>query len=157
MITEVIEKVIGPLFGSLSAYLNLPAYMKIKYAEKTHGKHTYFREEDYWRDAIGQGFHRPAQQNLKHGDVIELQAFDLSEWFPRAPGSFWTQHGSDLRHKARREMESQTSTIWIFTPKGKEFMIHGGIGTLRLASQPTLDGATPAQGSPSRECRLHCL
>ncbi len=132
MLGKVIDKVIGPLFGTLSAYYNLPAYVKTKWAEKKHGTYAYFREEDFWKDAIGYAFQKRAIQKLREGNVIELQGFELSEWFPRAPGSFWTARGTRLRTAAKGEIEHEATKILIFTPKGKELMIQGGVGTLRL-------------------------
>jgi hypothetical protein len=135
MLMSMIEKVVGPLFGSLSGYFNLPAYLKEKWTEHKHGLKSYFSEEEYWKDAIGIDFHMPSKQTLKEGDIVELQAFELSEWFPRAPGAFWTRHGSEFRAQAQQEIESQQSEMLIFTPRGKQYMMQGGMGTQRLNSQ----------------------
>ncbi len=128
---NVIDRVVGPLFGAISGYFNLPAYLRLRWAEIKRGKKSYFHEDEYWRDVLGGDFHVPSVRNLTDGCVVDLQQFELSEWFPRAPGSFWTKRGYDLRMEAKDEVEFMRP-FYVHTPRGKQAMIEGGIGTLRL-------------------------
>jgi hypothetical protein len=65
-----------------------------------------------------------------------LQEFDLSEWFPRAPGAFWTELGISLRTQARHLVENMGEIV-VYTARGKMLMVQGGIGTIRLKPHGT--------------------
>src|SRR5438132_896036 len=107
---KAVKLVVGPIWASLSSYLNLPAYAKVKWKEVRQGKKSYNSEGDYWRDAIGLDFAEPSETRLHDGDLVELQEFELSEWFPRAPGSFWTKYGTELRLRARGRVETMVQS-----------------------------------------------
>jgi hypothetical protein len=63
-----------------------------------------------------------------------LRDFQLTNWFPRAPGVYWSRYGCD----ARRATWSEETTLdpelgRIFNPRSKMALIEdGGIGTIRL-------------------------
>ena len=101
--------------------------------------HTYQRNEDFWRDVIG--------QRLFAGMEIVLRRFQLMDWFPRAPGLYYTEDAEWARkeafkflhpgftpspirgdHGGTREADHRV----VFTPEGKVSMLQGGIGAIRL-------------------------
>jgi hypothetical protein len=104
----------------------------------------YQRNEDAWRDIIG--------QRISAGMGIVLERFQVMDWFPRAPGLYYSPGaelareeafqyldprfpGSSIRdhasHAGQKETAVNKHTV-VFTPEGKSSMLQGGIGAVRL-------------------------
>jgi hypothetical protein len=103
----------------------------------------YTKNEDVWQGII--------QRKINPGGQIRLEGFHITDWFPRAPGLFYTQdaawareeafhhldHGfgdspiRDHAHAAGEERPKHDYTV-VFTPEGKLSMLQGGIGSIRL-------------------------
>jgi hypothetical protein len=67
--------------------------------------------------------------------AVRLKGFRLTDWFPRTPGVFWSQHGQYVRRRVRStelpEMDEELGTY--YTPNSKmDFIEEGGIGSIRL-------------------------
>jgi hypothetical protein len=99
-------------------------------------------EQEFWREAASLTFSK-----------IRLNAFRLSDWFPRSPGVYWSRYGV----RARQNVYGQGSVVDsklgpIFEPRAKMSLIEeGGIGTIRLRPR-RIDGtdcwfATAVKGS----------
>ena len=134
MIDKLIDIVIGPLVGAVSGYFNLPVYGKIVYRKLIGNVNKYNQEHDFWRDAIGPYFYVPAQRNLHNGQLVELDNFEITEWFPRCPGLFWTKEANEYRNQAEQHVERTTDSYMVLSPYGKTLMVLGGRGTTRLES-----------------------
>ncbi|SAL73221.1 hypothetical protein AWB68_04387 [Caballeronia choica] len=80
-------------------------------------------ETDFWKAA-----------QLLPFSAANIMGFNLSDWFPRAPGVCWSRYGV----KARRSLdgcheENDPLLGTIYSPQGKlSFIEHGGVGTIRL-------------------------
>ena len=80
-------------------------------------------EEQFWRE----------EGRLLFG-AVRLSEFRLTDWFPRAPGVYWSRHA----RAARETVWAQPSTAdpelgEHFSPESKMGLIEeGGIGTIRL-------------------------
>ena len=98
--------------------------------------------------ASGSGFRelRSEEEFYRHGDATVLQTvrltgFRLSDWFPRAPGVFWSRHALRVR-EATWESESSFDPELgkFYSPRSKGDLIQdGGIGTIRLRTR-RIDG-----------------
>jgi TIR domain len=103
----------------------------------------YRANEAVWRDIIS--------ERIIVGQKIKLEAFDVLDWFPRAPGLYHTPDApfareAAFRHLHPRLMEgpvrdhagrvgklgSLGDFTAVFTPEGKLSMLEGGIGCVRL-------------------------
>lgn len=80
-------------------------------------------EQAFWRRAAD-----------VHLASIRLINFRLSDWFPRAPGVYWSRHGMQAREYAwSEEVTNDPELGRIFSPVSKMALIEdGGIGTIRL-------------------------
>ena len=131
---EIVKEIVGPLVAGLSGYYNLPVYGRALYKQARGKVVEYGGEELFWRDAIGPYFYEAAQTKLFEGQLVKLLYFDITEWFPRCPGLFWTAEGHIYRQRAKDYVEDQINKYKhiAFSPRGKSLMILGGIGTTRL-------------------------
>jgi hypothetical protein len=82
----------------------------------------------FWTDSLS-GRHREGQH-------IKLQGFHLTEWTPYSPGRYYTPQAAEARHRAR-SIVSWTNNEYL--PLGKENMMLGGVGSIRLRGR-TIDG-----------------
>lgn len=92
------------------------------------------------------------EERLRARVTITLQDFYLTEWYPRAPGLYWTEHASWARYEAQQYLLHQDPaygqnvprregrTLRVFDPYGKGKLLDGGYGCLRLQPQPTPQG-----------------
>ena len=69
---------LGPIFGATD-YL-LETTLPPELSEKN--KSAYITNESVWRDLIG--------RNLIPGIPVVLQSFQIMNWFPRAPGPYYS-------------------------------------------------------------------
>lgn len=65
---------------------------------------------------------------IREGHRIELDKFRVSEWLPISPGRYFTNEASHAREHAKRYLQYNRE----FLPLGKEQMVLGGIGSVRL-------------------------
>lgn len=104
---------------------------------------SYDTNEAFWRDVMS--------QEVSAGMKIRLRRFHLMDWFPRSPGLYHTQQaerarrnalghlhpgltGSPIRDHAARAGKQRASDDYtiVLTPSGKQSMLDGGIGAIRL-------------------------
>ena len=89
------------------------------------GKHlTFAREDLFWAECEKLPF-----------KTVQLNGFRLSDWFPRAPGIFWSHHGRRAREYSGRyhERVEDPELGLIVNPHAKMSLIEeGGMGTIRL-------------------------
>lgn len=72
---------------------------------------------------------------LKRTDLkILLDSFFVFEWIPRAPGLYYTREGRQAREEAQKFVRGIENGILVYDPYGKESMLKGGIGNIRLKS-----------------------
>ena len=108
--------------------------------------------EELWTNVL------PPQERYRAGMTLSLDRFFLFEWFPRAPGLYFTREGKLAREVARNflrrvSVPRNTGThrldvgrkdrefLDIYDPKGKMSMLKGGVGCIRLRPK-LLDGGT---------------
>ncbi len=113
---------LGPLVAEAidpSLYTRLlPPQLKIQ------SDRTYEDNENFWKDALN--------NTLIHGMMIGLSGFHLTEWVPSAPGRYFTSEATDARNEAERYVNHQRRE---YLPIGKQFMVLGGVGSIRLAER----------------------
>jgi len=88
------------------------------------GQHETFRQEvDFWAKC----------RELVFGSVC-LADFRITDWFPRAPGVYWSRHGVITRENTwDSDAEDDPVLGRIFSPRSKMGLIEGGgLGTIRL-------------------------
>ena len=129
----------------LSAHFGTTDYLLVARHDVTsrQASISYHNNEDVWRDIIG--------NRVSAGMEIILERFHLLDWFPRAPGLFYTPRAEWAREVAFRYLharswhspirdhagrtagkERPSDYTVVFTPSGKQSMLDGGIGAIRL-------------------------
>jgi len=63
---------------------------------------------------------------------IKLESFFLFEWFPRSPGLYHTEDARYARDEAQSRITKIENGVVIYDPYGKQSMLDGGIGNVRL-------------------------
>jgi hypothetical protein len=89
-----------------------------------NGSHREFSDErDFWDQS----------ENLPFASV-SLEGFRICDWFPRAPGVYWSHHGRAARDMVWGKGTNRHPELGsYFTPRAKLALIEdGGIGTIRL-------------------------
>ena len=114
-------------------YLELPNYLFVRARGFMEGEKVYTSEEQYWHDLLGPSFLRTRLRRpiLLEGQVVVLRNFQLSEWFPRVPGLYWTVFGRKLRRTAENKMKYSPVLGLHYRPRYKGSMILGGLGSVR--------------------------
>lgn len=84
----------------------------------------YDNNESFWQDII----------RNKHfeGEYLTLKEFHLTEWIPLSPGMYFLPESKRQREEAKNYYSPE---LLEFLPNGKEYMILGGIGSIRLSSK----------------------
>lgn len=122
-----------PLVDGLTKYVGIGAYLRDFARGRKRGLREYQTEEAFWRDLIGYDLNgQPAPNPLRLNDVVALRGFQISEWFPRSPGTYWTRDGRDRRVWAANHKEAWDHETEVLTPKGKTQLVTGGVGTCRV-------------------------
>src|SRR5260370_1696049 len=110
---------------STASYLVTPEASKQK---KKHKPAVYHENNLLWEDML-------ITKRFYHGCRLRLEAFFLFEWFPRSPGLFFTEQGRIARQEAQHRIhtiKSGQSEMVVYDPYGKQSMLDGGIGNIRL-------------------------
>lgn len=121
--------------GSIARFVGRPYFVKffgdflnsILYAHRPRepdeltADRTYTANKTFWEDAL-EGIHFEEMR-------ISLHNFHLMEWMPSAPGRYFTPGAIASRRKAQEYIAPDGSE---YLPIGKEQMILGGIGSIRL-------------------------
>lgn len=127
-------------------YLEIPNYLLVKAKGYSEEEKVYESEEKYWHDVLGPSFFKTRLKNPKtfEGDVVVLKNFQLSQWFPRVPGLYWTSDGHFLRKSTEQYFKHSPVLGLHYNPYDKCQMVKGGLGTVRTESSEnlTLFGAT---------------
>ena len=84
----------------------------------------YENNESFWEDII--------ENKLYEGAYISLKEFNLTEWIPLSPGSYFLPESKRAREDAKRYFFSEGLE---YLPTGKNYMVLGGMGSLRLSSK----------------------
>jgi hypothetical protein len=66
--------------------------------------------------------------------IVSLPGFTITDWFPRAPGVYWSRHAKEAREQVwSTEPECDPQLGKYYSPRSKLGLIEvGGIGTIRL-------------------------
>jgi CspA family cold shock protein len=83
-------------------------------------------EEVFWR--------KVKTGRLLEGDPVRLYNFQVSPWFPRKPGLYWTYEAALARQRAmQRHVERVEGNMIVFDVYGKTLMSElGGVGTVNF-------------------------
>lgn len=119
--------------------------MKVKLTSAKHGKTHYDSIAEFWKDAQQNAINIEGERKLREGAVIRLIDFNLTEWYPWAPGLYWTPFGMNLRYRSFHYMERNTHVMDrinqvifhdnkrrpMLSPHGKTLTVLSGIGAVR--------------------------
>ncbi|MBN2088589.1 hypothetical protein JW964_03205 [candidate division KSB1 bacterium] len=125
------------LIKSLFNYYGLRDYLKFQYYEKLKppkireiyaykNNPNISGEQIFWREIMtGQ---------IAEGDLVKLINFQISPWFPRKPGLYWTYEAAKARKIAKeKHVEGLEENFIIFDVWGKTLMTElGGIGSVNI-------------------------
>jgi hypothetical protein len=70
---------------------------------------------------------------------LRLEDFYLMDWLPLEPGLYYGPNAASAREHALHEVIERYGNALILSPHGKQSMVEGGIGCVRLASRPMFD------------------
>ena len=70
--------------------------------------------------------------DLVQGMRIHLQEFHLTQWIPSAPGRYYTSDAISSRRRAQHYLDRNLRE---YLPLGKELMVLGGVGSVRLGER----------------------
>lgn len=62
---------------------------------------------------------------------IELDGFQIVDWFPRSPGLYHTKQAIRARDEADNYLQDENGILF-YEPRGKTHMIEGGVGSIRF-------------------------
>jgi len=117
-----------PLFADIFDTL---LYQRGLTTPTTSAPETVYKENHgLWRDVLDSRLH-PASRLALHG-------FHVTEWIPSSPGRYFTEHAKESRESAQ---EFWAYTEGEYLPLGKNYMVMGGVGCLRLRGRQ-IDGQT---------------
>ncbi len=141
------EEIVLMAASWIKDYLEVPNYLLVKCKQLSQGEKVYNSEDKYWHDILGPTYYKNPRRNPKTliGDVVVLKNFQLSPWFPRNPGLYWTHGGYRLRQLMTHELKYTENLGLHFDPHFKNMLVEqGGFGTLRTQTQNRLSmyGAT---------------
>jgi len=105
---------------------DLVLYQKFKLvSEAKKADRIYFDNQTFWIDNLaGKHF-----QSIR----IHLKDFHLTEWIPSSPGRYFTPQAHQSREYALSFLNPRDENEYI--PVGKDYMVLGGIGSVRLKAK----------------------
>jgi len=127
----------------LSDAIDLELYKKIELKEGNVNQRRYevykcTSNKTFWQDII--------LGNTYVGKRVLLSSFDLLEWIPYSPGLFFTTKAIEQRKKALKYYNRRDGE---YLPMGKQSMVMGGVGSVRLSSFETKFGFKYLLGATS--------
>lgn len=124
------------LVKAIFNYYGLKDYATISYYENFNPAKIKTIQAYDFNNKPGDGFfwQRVFGGNIIRGDYVKLLNFQISPWFPRKPGQYWTYEAEKARREAfNRHIENQGSGWVVFDIYGKNLMTEiGGIGTVNF-------------------------
>jgi len=84
----------------------------------------YDSEKKLWEDIFN--------STISDSQNIVLEKFNVMEWIPRSPGLYHTEHAMVDRRRAIHHITNEFGKDIVFEPYGKDQMIRGGVGCLRI-------------------------
>lgn len=63
---------------------------------------------------------------------VNLNKFQIVDWYPRSPGLFHTEKARYSRKLARKKIIKEDEAFLVYSPSGKEAMMQGGVGSIRF-------------------------
>lgn len=125
------------LVKAVWSYFGIKAYLSFNYSqvfeeEQIVDIHAYLDNSATSGDEIFWG--NLATGKILEGTRVRLFNFQVSPWFPRKPGTYWTYLAALARREAlRRHIEYQENNLIIFDTWGKTLMSElGGIGSVNI-------------------------
>jgi hypothetical protein len=84
--------------------------------------------EQFWESVLSSRYGARNRIGLRW---VELNGFQLIDWFPRTPGLYHTPDAGYARHEAEHYVSEQNGILF-YEPRGKTHMMQGGIGSVRF-------------------------
>jgi hypothetical protein len=130
----------------LAAQLGVPGLVADAEVAAAGPDKTYGSNEDLWK---------PLHRGLRAGSVVKLADFWLSEWFPLQPGLFHTLEARQRRDWAEsallvdERLQVPEDGMRVYDPNGKQAMLDGGVGSVRLKQHELAEGTVWFMGASS--------
>lgn len=112
------ERDFGPLFADIFDTL---LYHQRQQETPQSPERPYEQNRAFWDDI--------RESQLHQGSRVVLHNVHLTEWIPSAPGRYFTPEAAESRQRAQWYWEDRQGE---YVPLGKESMVLGGVGCLRL-------------------------
>lgn len=88
------------------------------------GTRVFSSNNEFWESILYERLHPPI--------AVSLDSFFIFNWLPRAPGLYFTPEASAARRQADGEVISVDGRYIVYNPYGKQSMLDGGVGCIRL-------------------------
>ena len=96
-------------------------------SSRVEADRTFHSNNSFWEAII--------YRMLRRTDTrVILDSFFIFEWVPRSPGLYYTNEGRAAREQARHYIRAIENGVVVYDPYGKESMLRGGIGNVKLNS-----------------------
>ena len=145
MLNEAKQHFFKKLIEDTIGYYRIYDFVKTKFKETLNPAITFSSAEEFWK-SIHQGkfaYQIDDLPSLKNNQLIKLKDFVLTEWTPKLPGRVWTKDGSKNLFQGLQDIIGEVNIsdkiYKVLGPLGKEKVITGGFGTVRVKPRSNKD------------------
>jgi hypothetical protein len=130
------QKLVDDTFG----YYRVYDALKIRFNNLTHGRIDINSSEEFWQKIINN------HPDIRNKQVVKLKDFFITEWVPKLPGQVWTEEGRQNLSEGLNHIDGYYSILdkvyQVLGPIGKQKMISGGYGSVRIKPAQNSDYCT---------------
>lgn len=145
MLNETKQHFFKKLIEDTIGYYRVYDFLKMKILTTLEKPREFLTTESFWRAILQQSFRNNNQNSepLKNGQIIKLKNFFLTEWTPKLPGRVWTNDGQTNLIEGISDVVGQMNIYQkiydVLGPEGKNKMMTGGYGTIRIKARTNND------------------
>jgi hypothetical protein len=145
MLNETKQHFFKKLIEDTIGYYRVYDFLKMKVLTTIEKPREFLTTESFWRAILQQNFKNNNQNSepLKNGQTIKLKNFFLTEWTPKLPGRVWTNDGQMNLIEGISDVVGQMNIYQkvyeVLGPVGKNKMMTGGYGTIRIKARTNND------------------
>lgn len=145
MLSETKQFFFKRLIEDTIGYYRIYDFLKLRVRQASNQVRTFIDSETFWKAILQNEFRNPRnnEPTLQHNQIIKLRDFYLTEWVPKLPGRVWTREGDRNLIEGIQDVVGQVNiynkVYEVLGPIGKNQMITGGFGTVRIKQRSDND------------------